>query len=176
MGCGLLGGSGQNALRPAASAYHRGAGRVYLLHSPLPFPTPHLTGRGTCPGASEVLSSHLGSPITPLVTLGHAHLITPRQSPPITTQDCLCIGIPPQEVEEALLFPDSPIRLHLFTNKNSPQPIRSVCQFTDRPITLLRTASISQGGSPGDQPIRGRRGEWEAEAGGRSPAARTVCQ
>ncbi|KAG7237683.1 hypothetical protein INR49_032129 [Caranx melampygus] len=56
--------------------------------------------------------------------------------------------------EEDLLFLDRPIQLLLFTNQNSPQPIRTLCLFTGHPITLLHMATISRDGSSGGQPIQ----------------------
>ena len=183
-GCGLSGGSGLNALRPAARASHRGAGSVYLLRPlrPLHSPTLHLTGQVIYPGASEVLSSHLCVPTTLPVTPGNTHLITLLPSPPITTQDCRCIEIPmlleeeeEEEEEELLLYQDRPIRQLLSTSRNSPQPIKTAYLFFDLPTTLLHTATTSHHGSSGGQPILEQWGLEEAGIEGRSRPVGTVC-
>lgn len=76
------------------------------------------------------------------------------------------------EVEE-LLYQDRPIQTLLITSQNSPQPIKTMCLFTDRPTTPLHTATTSQHASSGDQPIQEQRGLQGAE--GRSLPIGTVC-
>lgn len=176
--CGQHGGSGQNALKPVAWASHRGAGSVYLhlLRRPLHYPTLHQTGQVIFPGASEILPSHLCVPIIPLVTLGSTTcLIALRQSPPIKTQDCLFIGTHPLKEEEGLPYQRKPIDHLLCTSQNSPQTIKTPCLlFSDLPTGRQHTATTSQHGSSGDQPILEH---WEQEEGGaegRSPPAGRV--
>lgn len=175
-GCGLSGGTGLNAPRPAGWVCHRGAGSVYLLHllTLLLTPSPHLTGQVIIQGASEVLSTHLCNPSTLLDTMGNTHLFMPPPSPPITTQDCHCTGIPTLE-EEGLPYRDKPIPYLLFTRQNSPKPIKIKYLFIDLPTILLHTATASQRGSSGGQPIQQQWGLEEAGAEGRSPPVVRLC-
>jgi len=160
-GSGLYGGSGQNALKPAAWASHRGAESVYPLHLPKPLtsPSPRRTGQVICPGASGVLLSHLWTLTTLLATLGNTHLIVLHRSPATITQDSLCIGIRPLE-EKGFQSQDKPIARRLFTIQNSPQPIRTLFLLTELPTTHLHMATTSQHGSSGGRPIQE---QWEAE-------------
>lgn len=170
--CGQRGGSGQNALKPAAWASHRGAGSVYphLFPRPLPSPALHPIGQVIFPGVSQVLSSHLGTPIILLVILGSTTcLIALHQSPPIQTQGCLFTGTRPLK-EAGLPFQYSPIDPLLFTSQNSPQTIRNLCLlFSDRPTVHHHMATTSQHGSSGGQPIQEQEELEEGETEGRSP-------
>lgn len=113
-GCGLCGGSGLSALRPAAWVCQRGAGPVCPLHLPRLFlcPTPYQTGQVTCPAAS--------GPTTLLTTPGSSRLITNHPFPRIRTRDFRCSGT---QWEKDLQYWDRSIHHLLSTNRNSPEAV-----------------------------------------------------
>lgn len=159
--CGLFGATGPNALRPVASASHRGPGNAYplLLPRSLPTPSPLLTGRVTCTGASAVLSSHLSALITPNATMANILLITRLRSPIIIIQDCPCFGAHPleevKEEEEEEVVPlsqDKSIGCPLFTNQTARRPLRTMLLCTGLPTTRPRRATTSRPGSSGGRP------------------------
>lgn len=143
-GCGLCGGSGLSALRPAVWACQRGAGHVYRLHLPrlLPSPTPYLTGQVTCPGASGLRSSHQLGPTT-LITPGSSRPITSLPVPPIRTPGCHCSGT---QREEHLRSWGSSIHRRLSTSRISPAPAMTTVPDTGPPTTPTRTATTSNRG------------------------------
>lgn len=143
-GCGLPGGSGPSARRPAGWVCQRGAGHVYPLHLPrlLPSPTPYLTGQVTCLVAWGVLSSHRLGPTTP-ITSGSSRPFTSLPSPPVRTRDCHCSGTQREEQEQE---EDRSIQHHLSTSQNSPAPVTTTEPGTGPPTTPTRTATTSSHG------------------------------
>lgn len=144
-GCGLCGGSGLSARRPAVGVCQRGPGPVCPLHLPrlLLSRTLYLTGQVTCLVASGVRSSPPLTPTTLLITPGSSRPITTHPSPRIRTRDSLCSGT---QWEEELRFRDRSTHPTLSTPQNSPEAATTRSLVTGPTTAPSRTATTSNHG------------------------------